>query len=70
MTTFTIFRNRKDHALTSFSADDNDALLQAICTNYTTGYVCQMRSNGPVSVPNHASVCIERHLVNLGWEKA
>ena len=65
--TFDRFPNRKDKALTGFSSTNNAALLRAICTNSTTGYVRQLVTDGPVSVPNHAADAVEAHLVKRGW---
>jgi len=67
MNTYTRFQNRLDKALTAFAADDNADLLNAICTNPTTGYVRQLKPGGPVSVPNHAADAVAEHLEKRGW---
>ena len=66
--TFTSSINRKDASLTVFSAENNEALKRAICTNSATSYVRQLRAGGPVSVPNHAARRVREHLVKLGWQ--
>lgn len=68
--TFRSFENRKDRSLVGFSAEDNAALLKAICTNSATGYVRQLVPGGAVSVPKHKAVAVEEHLVKLGWVRA
>ena len=68
--TFRSFENRKDRSLVGFSADDNAALLRAICSNSATAYVRQMSAGGAVSVPKHAAEKVREHLVNLGWTAA
>lgn len=70
MATFRTFENRKDRTLVGFSADDNSALLSAICTNSATGYVRQMTTDGPVSVPAGHASAVAAHLEKLGWTRA
>lgn len=68
--TFSRFVSRKDKALTAFSATDNAALLQLICSNSVTGYVRQLAPGGAVHVPHHAADAVEAHLMARGWTKA
>ena len=64
--TFKTFTSRKDPSLTGFSADDNKALLDAICGNAATGYV--RASFNCTLVPNHAAAAVKAHLIASGWE--
>lgn len=65
--TFRMFENRLDRSLIGFSAEDNAALLNAICCNSATGYVRQLVPGGAVSVPKHAAEKVAAHLANIGW---
>jgi hypothetical protein len=66
--TFKTFSSRKDASITGFRADDNAALLAAICCNSATGYVRE--GFECVLVPNHAADAVRKHLVSIGWAVA
>lgn len=56
-----------DRSLIAFTGSDNAALLRAICTNSTTGYVRQLKQGGAIMVPSHAATKVAEHLVKRGW---
>ena len=63
--TFTTFQSRKDANLTGFRADDNKALLDAICCNSVTGYVRE--GFNCTLVPTHAAAGVTKSLASYGW---
>jgi hypothetical protein len=66
--TFTTFTSRKDASLTGFRADDNKALLDAICGNPITGHVRE--GFNCTLVPNHAAEAVANHLIAQGWTRS
>lgn len=65
---FSTFSSRKDPSLTAFSADDNKALRDLICTNSATGYVRE--GFNCTLVPNRSAQAVRDHLVKHGWVEA